>query len=246
MSNIVGTVLYGQLIFAIPVALLAGFISFASPCVLPLVPGYFAYLGGSLDQGTRKARQRLVLGTVLFVLGFAVIFIAYGALFGTFGGWLIRWQDLIVRILGVVVIITGASFLGYIPVLQRTLKLNLKNTGSIAGAPLLGVVFGLGWTPCLGPTLTAISALSLNTGSAWRGALLGLIYCIGLGLPFLLLALGIGWASNALKLLRKHSRLINRIGGLGLITIGVLMLTGVWSAWLYQLQALMGSVILPL
>lgn len=140
----------------------------------------------------------------------------------------------------------GLAFIGGVPFLQRTLKLPTSPTVGLAGAPLLGIVFGLGWTPCLGPTLTAISLLSLNSGSVLRGAFLGLIYCAGLGIPFLLIALGLNWMTAAVTFLRRHIRAINITGGVMLIVIGVLMITGLWTAWIYSLQALIGGFVLPI
>ena len=239
-------ILNGQLLVAVPLAVLAGLVSFASPCVLPLLPGYLGYIGGMTGDGSATPRRRLLLGVGLFVLGFAAIFVAYGAAFGAAGFWLVRWQDPITRVLGVLVMVMGAVFMGLPGVFQRAARLTMTPKTGLLGAPLLGLVFGLGWTPCLGPTLTAISLLSLNSASPARGALLGLFYCLGLGVPFLLVAVGFGWASVAVGFLRRHIRAINIAGGVMLIIIGVLMVSGIWTVWIYQLQALIGGVTLPI
>jgi cytochrome c-type biogenesis protein len=231
----VGQIVFsGQLLLALPIALLAGLVSFASPCVLPLVPGYLAYVGGMSDPGAKRDRSRVLLGVALFVLGFAVVFVAYGAAFGALGLWLVRWQEVVIRVLGVLVILMGLVFIGQFSFLQRTIKPTWRPATGLIGAPLLGIVFGLGWTPCIGPTLAAISALSVGSGSPWRGALLGLFYCIGLGIPFLLVALGFDWVAGSVAFLKRHIRVINIIGGALLVVIGILMATGLWTAMMSQ------------
>jgi cytochrome c-type biogenesis protein len=232
--NVGQIVFSGQLLLALPIALLAGLVSFASPCVLPLVPGYLAYVGGISDPGAKRDRSRVLTGVALFVLGFAVVFIAYGAAFGALGLWLVRWQEVVIRVLGVLVILMGLVFIGQFSFLQRTIKPTWRPATGLIGAPLLGVVFGLGWTPCIGPTLAAISALSVGSGSPWRGALLGLFYCIGLGIPFLLVALGFDWVAGSVAFLKRHIRVINIIGGALLVVIGVMMATGLWTAMMSQ------------
>ena len=244
-------VLSGQLLLAIPIALLAGLVSFASPCVLPLVPGYLAYVGGFSDAGAdasgRKAgRRRMLLGIALFILGFSVIFLAYSAAFGALGTWLIVWQDLVTRIMGVVVIALGLVFIGQFSFMQRTFKPSWRPATGLAGAPILGVVFGLGWTPCIGPTLGAIQTLSLTSGSVWSGVLLGLFYCIGLGLPFLLVVLGLNWVTSSVKFLKRHIRTINIIGGAVLVAIGILMVSGLWTIWIYEMQAVIDGFVSPI
>lgn len=230
----------GQLLVALPIAVLAGLVSFASPCVLPLVPGYLAYVGGISDPATRD-RGRVLLGVALFILGFAVVFVAYGAAFGALGQWLIRWQDAVIQVLGLLVVAMGLVFIGQFSFLQRTIKPGWRPATGLIGAPLLGVVFGLGWTPCIGPTLAAISALSVGSGSPWRGALLGLFYCIGLGIPFLLVALGFDWVAGSVSFLKRHIRIINIVGGALLVVIGVLMASGMWTALMSQFLAVISG-----
>lgn len=239
-------VLNGQLVVAILIAALAGLISFASPCVLPLIPGYLAYVGGMASTDGLISRRRTFYGVALFVLGFALVFVAYGAAFGSIGTWLLRWQDPITRVMGAFLILMGIVFVGAIPLLQRTRRMPLTPRVGLAGAPLLGIVFGFGWTPCLGPTLAAISVLSLNSGSPWRGAVLAFAYCLGLGVPFMLAALGFGWAASAIGFLKRHVRAINIAGGVTLGLVGLLMLTGVWTALMSQLQYLLGGTVLPI
>ncbi|WP_258067880.1 cytochrome c biogenesis CcdA family protein [Rathayibacter sp. AY1B5] len=228
-------VVSGQLLLAVPIALLAGLVSFASPCVLPLVPGYLAYVGGFTDADERAARgrRRVVLGVLLFVLGFSLVFVLYGAAAGTVGFWLRQYTDLITRVLGLVVIAMGLVFIGQFSFLQRTLRPGIRPATGLIGAPLLGIVFGVGWTPCLGPTLSSILALSYGVGSPWRGALLALVYCLGLGIPFLLVAFGFSWVTSTLAFVRRHIRVVNILGGAALVLIGVLMVTGIWNTLVY-------------
>lgn len=257
----------GGLWLAIPVAMLAGLVSFLSPCVLPLVPGYLGFLGGAVaprgDAGGGALRQaqgpspvagatatatrgRLVLGVLLFILGFSVVFIAITALSGTFGVFLLRWGDLIARILGVVIILMGLVFLGAFGFAQREFRFHVDSKYGVIGAPLLGIALGIGWAPCMGPTLTAIVALSFNQGDPVRASFLGLAYSLGLGIPFLLVALGFGWATKTIGFLRRHIRVVNIIGGVLLIALGILMVTGLWTDIMSRLTAVMGSVFLPL
>ncbi len=243
MGNPFGEIVFsGQLLLAIPVAILAGLVSFASPCILPLVPGYLAYIGGFTDgrssafPGERRGSYRLLAGVALFILGFALVFVLTGVVFGVAGFWLNQYRDLITRIAGVIVILMGLVFVGLFTFAQRTAKTAWRPRMGLAGAPVLGAVFAVGWTPCTGPTLTAINSLSLTTGSPWQGGLLALFYALGLGIPFLLIALGLGWATGAVKFLKRHIRAINIVGGVFLIVIGVLMVSGVWNTWMLSLQ----------
>jgi cytochrome c-type biogenesis protein len=180
----------------------------------------------------------------LFVLGFAVVFVAFGIAFGAAGFWLIQWRDLLTRIAGVVVIALGLVFVGTVGgVFQRTIRPRWQPVAGIAGAPILGAVFAIGWTPCIGPTLATILGISLDGGSPWHGAALGLAYALGLGIPFLLVALGFGWAARSVAFLRRHIRAINVAGGVLLVAIGVLMVTGVWNAWMLQLGSVIGGYV---
>ena len=225
----------GQLVIALPIALLAGLLSFLSPCILPLVPGYLGYVGGLSGTGGRRDRSRLVIGVSLFVLGFTLVFVATNAAFGAVGTWLVVYGDTITRFAGVLVILLGLVFIGQFTFLQRQFKPKWMPATGLAGAPLLGILFGLGWTPCLGPTLAAITAISLSGGSAWQGVVLGIVYSLGLGIPFILVAFGFGWVTTSVAWIKKRIRLVNIIGGSLLVIIGVLMVTGLWSLWMSEL-----------
>jgi cytochrome c-type biogenesis protein len=257
----------GSILLAALVAFAAGLVSFLSPCVLPLVPGYLSFITGlsgaelAGEAGTRtgspagapgasgavgdatataaagaavavappRTRGRVVLGTLLFVLGFTAVFVSYGVLFGALGSALLEYADPITRVLGVVVIALGLVFLGVLPGAQREWRLHHTPQIGLWGAPLLGVLFGIGWTPCIGPTLGAVQTLAFTEASAVRGAILSFVYCLGLGLPFLLVGLLFRRALGAIAWVRRHSVLVMRIGGGLLVAIGVLLVTGLWD-----------------
>lgn len=235
MSDVVAS---GSLLLAVPIAVLAGLVSFLSPCVLPLVPGYLSYVTG-MSADPRKGR--LVLGTVLFVAGFAVVFVLSGALFGGLGAAMLGHADVITRVIGVLTILLGLAFLGLLPGLMRDVRIHRLPSAGLAGAPLLGVVFGLGWTPCIGPTLAVVLALGLNEGSASRGALLAVAYALGLGVPFVVAALAYSRALRTFQAIRRHSRLITRIGGGMMVAVGVLLVTGLWGEMIASMQGLVGG-----
>jgi cytochrome c-type biogenesis protein len=229
--SVTSTVTDGPLVLAAPIALLAGLISFLSPCVLPLVPGYLSYVTGLTGADLDTARRgRLLAGASLFVLGFTVVFVSAGALFGTLGTTLQQHAPAITRVLGLVTIVLGLAFMGLLPGLSREFRLHRLPRGGLLGAPLLGILFGLGWAPCIGPTLAAVQTLAFDSASADRGAVLSFAYCVGLGLPFVVAALAFRWALGALAVIRRHSRLVTSVGGAMLVTIGLLLVTGVWDS----------------
>ena len=281
----------GSLLLAVPVALAAGAISFASPCVLPLVPGYLSYVTGmsavdaqdtqaraalaqsavatgaasgaggvgvavgtaviARPQAQQRLRGRTVLGAVLFVLGFTAVFVSAGAAFGYAGSDLISHQRLLEQVLGSLVILLGLFFAGAVPQrwsgwLQRDARLHYRPTVGLVGAPLLGVLFGIGWTPCLGPTLAAVQSLAWTQASAGRGAFLSAAYCIGLGLPFILTAVAFRRAMTAFGWIKRHYAAVMRVGGGMLIAVGAAMVSGAWDDLIHQLQALVPGFNMPL
>jgi cytochrome c-type biogenesis protein len=273
----------GSLVIAIPLAMLAGLVSFASPCVLPLVPGYLSYVTGVTGSELEEARaasaavaagapagaqagagagsvagtatapasrlqvtHRVVLGTLGFILGFSAVFVSYGALFGGLGAQLLTHQEVITRVLGVVVIVLGLGFIGLVPSLQREARIHHRPARGMWGAPLLGALFALGWTPCIGPTLAAVQSLAFTEGSAARGALLSVAYCVGLGLPFLVIGLAMERGLEAMAWARRHARGIQVAGGVSLVLLGVLMVTGLWGSLTIAMRGWIAGFEVPL
>jgi cytochrome c-type biogenesis protein len=237
------TALSGSLILALPVALLAGLISFFSPCVIPLLPGYLSYATGLSGADLEDARRsRLVTGAVLFVLGFSLVFVLLGSLTGAAGAWLFTHTRQLNVVLGVLTILLGIAFLGGIGFLQRDWRIHKVPAVGLAAAPLLGFLFGVGWMPCVGPTLAAINVLSVNEATAARGAVLSAVYALGLGLPFILAAVAYRRLIGAFAVVRRHQVLVTRVGGVMMIVVGILLVTGWWDVivqWL-QLQVVQG------
>jgi cytochrome c-type biogenesis protein len=217
---------------ALPVALLAGLVSFFSPCVVPLLPGYLSYATGlgaaEVVEGSPR-RGRMLAGASLFVLGFAVIFVMTGVVAGSAGRLLAEYRDTITRVLGVMIIVLGLIFAGVLPIGQRDLRLHRIPAVGVAAAPLIGMVFALGWTPCLSPTLGVVINLGFNEGTALRGGLLGFVYALGLGIPFVIAGLAFSKMARAVAFFRQRQQLIMRIGGILLIIVGVLLVTGTWD-----------------
>jgi cytochrome c-type biogenesis protein len=235
--NVGQTVLDGSLLLAVPIAVAAGLVSFASPCVLPLVPGYLGYVTGLTGVDLeRQRRGRMVAGMALFVAGFSVVFVVIGWTAGMLGAALVEHQTALQRVLGAVTIGLGLVYLGALPLLQGDKRLDVRPAAGLAAAPLLGATFGLGWTACTGPTLAVIVNLGLVGGDPARGVLLALAYCAGLGLPFLAAGLAYRRAMGAFDVVRRHRVAVTRAGGGMLVLVGVLLVTGVWSQWIQSIQ----------
>ncbi|MFB8000472.1 cytochrome c biogenesis CcdA family protein [Streptomyces sp. NPDC056002] len=232
------TVLGGTLLLALPISVLAGLVSFFSPCVLPLVPGYLSYVTGITGADLMEARRgRMVAGASLFVLGFTTVFVSGGALFGYFGYTIQENREVLSRILGALMIILGAFYMGLMPwITQREFRIHKRPASGLAGAPILGAMFGIGWTPCLSPTLSSVTILAANQASAGRGAVLTVAYCLGLGVPFVLAAVAFRKAMGAFAWIKQRYAWVMRIGGVMMIVTGLLLLTGAWDKLIQEMQ----------
>ena len=256
-TTVTSTVISGPFLLAAVIAFAAGAVSFASPCVVPLVPGYLAYLAGlvgaendSQASGSattmirRQVRGRIVVATALFVLGFSLAFLAETAAVLGLSHVLLANSQILTRVGGAVTVIMGLAMLGWVRPLARDWRISRRPSGRILGAALLGGTFGLGWVVCIGPTLAGVIALATATdwnGSAWRGLFLVGCYCLGLGVPFLAMAFGFTWAAGAIAFLRRNARAIQVSGATMLIILRVLMLSGLWTQFMAWLQVLVSG-----
>jgi cytochrome c-type biogenesis protein len=224
-------VLNGSLLAAMPIALLAGLVTFLSPCVLPLVPGYLGYVSGAA-----QSKAKLVLGAILFVLGFTAVFVTLGVIAGSAGLVFLANNFWIQLILGALVVVFGLAMIGQFGFLQRTIKIPYNPKVGLVGAPVLGVIFAVGWTPCIGPTLAAVLTLASTTGDPVRGGMLATAYSLGIGIPFVLIALGMKWAVSSVAFVKRHLRAFNLFGGGLLVLIGLLLMTGLWGQFMNWMQ----------
>lgn len=230
IDNVGEIVFSGDLLVALPIAFLAGLLAFLSPCIIPLVPGYIAYVSGFAisAEPTPADRRRVLLGVLGFVAGMGAVFISLSVMFGTLGLLLVPYLDVVLRVSGVVLILLGVVFAGGIPALQRDILPQWKTRAGVWGSPFLGIVFAIGWVPCVGPTLAAVQTLALSSHEPARAAVLGIAYWLGLAFPFVVVALLLGRILPALAWVRRHIKAINRAGGTLLVIIGVLMVLGIW------------------
>lgn len=233
----VNQILDGTLLIALPFSVIAGLISFLSPCVLPLVPGYLSYAAGM-----SKNRGRILIGSLLFISGFTILFVSYGALFGGLGSKILVHQEIITRVLGFFMIALGLIFMGRFPMMP-TFTPKISTTGGLIGAPVLGFLFGVGWTPCIGPALAAVETLAFEQASALRGAILALGYCIGLGTPFILTGLFLDRSQRVRRFILRHGNVIGQVGGVFMIIIGLLQVFGIWNEIMNSLRSTIANFI---
>jgi cytochrome c-type biogenesis protein len=232
----------GTMVLAVPVALAAGLVSFFSPCVVPLLPGYVSYATGLSGADLETARRgRMLAGTFLFVVGFTAWFVVLGTATGALGEWLWEYKRQISLVLGAVTILVGLVFMGAVPWLQRDVRVHRLPAVGLAAAPLLGLLFAIGWTPCLGPTIAAVQSLALTEGTAGRGAALSVAYSLGLGIPFIVLGLAYRRTLGAVRWVRRHQVWVTRLGGLMLVAVGLLLVTGWWDIWVAELRGWIGG-----
>lgn len=262
-------VIDGPMLLAGPLAVAAGIVSFLSPCSLPLVPGYLSYVGGLAgtesagsagtgrdpesaggpvavavaERASARATRRVILGAVLFVLGFSAVFTAYGAAAGALGRILYDQGRVLTVVLGLVTVLMGLVFADVLrlPGFGATARLRWRPATGLGGAPLLGALFAIGWTPCIGPTLAAVLSLSADSATVGRGALLAFLYSLGLGVPFVVVAASFSRAMERLEVVRRHARTVMRLGGALLVLIGLLQISGLWGDWLNALRAWIGA-----
>lgn len=227
----------GPLLLAVAVAAIAGLVSFLSPCILPLVPGYLSYVTGlvgadldaALHRPTGAARSRLALGVLGFIAGFTAVFTLMG-IFASSVGVALRGHERVIQVVaGVLIIGLGLAFAGLIPGLQREWRIHRLPAAGLASAPVLGAVFAISWVPCIGPTLGVVLTLAATEGSAGRAATLTIAYCLGLGLPFLAFAIGFRRLIGLRQAVRRHNAWVTRVGGLMLVLVGLALVTGAWD-----------------
>lgn len=233
LDSLIKDAIGGSMFLALPVAALAGLLSFFSPCVLPLLPGYLSFatgLGASEITSGRGPRGRLLAGTLLFVAGFALVFVVTGAVVGSLGMVLLAQQRAITIAIGVLTIVLGLIFAGWVPLGQNAVRPTIVPKVGLAAAPLLGIVFGLGWTPCIGPALGVVLNLALNQSTAVRGGVLAFVYALGLGVPFVLAGLAFTRLSRTIGWVKRHHKGIQRFGGVLMVVVGVALVTGWWDA----------------
>ena len=249
----------GPLLAAMCVAAAAGLVSFLSPCVLPLVPGYLSYMTGlagtDLDSAAgraptvsgavalatrRRARSRVAAGTLGFIAGFAVVFVTVAVAFNAVGRALTANARVVEIVAGALIVVLGLGYLGAFPLLQRQFRVARLPAAGVASAPVLGVTFGLSWTPCVSPTLGAVLGMASVESTATRAIVLALAYCAGLGVPFLLVGLGLRRALALTAFVRRHHRWVTRLGGALLVAIGLALLTGAWTDLMNWLRATVG------